>query len=574
MKQTKIKNIWGKIFPGFSASASGPDNSLADPLPINAFYEDFFGVPGDPSAITSPQGEDDQPVGVLPINRLARYPVFQAMAYDPTIDSAIKMHLSHSLSAKSDTGEIVSIESTSKKDDPITIDLRNTFKEIINKNCMSWAFNAALYGIWFCRVYGQPGKGVELIRSDYYTHPQFMRMYERAGQLVGYSSAWQRNFERGQISLLPPWSFVPFRIPYWKIETNTEPFRADGRDFDIANNEYQDEGICESQNYGQSLIETAFGPWLDLQEAIISLNMSRKNAARLERLIGVNTGKMSPQKAAQYLGTISGLLLKTQRQRAAQSLKRGFIQTIINHLVPIWGDGKGRLEINTIEGNPNIEGLADVQFHVNRLGSALGIDPSLLGFGELLSGGLGDGGFFRVSVLAAIRANLLRRAIATGLETMFDIHVAYKFNKIFLPGEKPWRLMFNSVSSALDREEQENREGRANLASLIGTIVQTLDPELQSVDRQAFYNFLWTDIMKVDEEKFKGMFPGKKIEGQEPLGGGMPEEDDGDGDQQEPKPETPVFNKPKPLVKKTDDDDKGVMESALVQAVLHDLRKG
>jgi hypothetical protein len=93
---------------------------------------------------------------------------------------------------------------------------------------------------------------------------------------------------------------------------------------------------------------------------------------------------------------------------------------------------------------------------------------------------------------------------------LFDIHVAYKFGKVFLPGEKPWRIMFNSVSSALDREQQENRESRANLAGMMATLIQTIDPEMQTVDRQAFYNYLWTDIMRVDEEKFRAMFPKEK----------------------------------------------------------------
>lgn len=506
----KLNSLWRTLFPGFAYSPTdGTSSPILEPLPTGAFYDGIwgFGANGlNPEGTANVSDDDNVALGMLPIERLARYPIYQAMSTDPTIDTALKMHLTHALSSRSDTGEVVSIESTTDKDDPITIDLRNTFKDLINRNVMGWAFNAALYGCWFARVYGAPGVGVRLVRSDYYTHPMFTRMYERAGQLVGFTSAWQRNFSKGRMELMPPWSFVVFRIPYWKVEAMVEPVRSDAQVFDIASDDYENEGICESQNYGQSLIETAYAPWIDLQEAILSLNMSRKNAARLERLVGVNTGKMNPLQAAKYLKTISGILLQTQRKRSQQSLRRGFIQTIINHLVPIWGDGKGRLEISTIEGNPNIEGLADVQFHINRLGSALGIDPSLLGFGELLSGGLGDGGFFRVSILAAIRANLLRRAIASGLEQLFEIHVAYKWNKAFLPGEKPWRIMFNSVSSALDREEQENREGRANLAGLIAQLIQTIDPEMTITDRQALANFLWTDIMRVDEEKFLGIF--------------------------------------------------------------------
>lgn len=120
-----------------------------------------------------------------------------------------------------------------------------------------------------------------------------------------------------------------------------------------------------------------------------------------------------------------------------------------------------------MEGNPNLDGLADIDFHVKRLGSALGVDPSLLGFGEMLSGGLGDGGFFRISVLAAIKAAMLRRAILSGLESLFDIHVAYKHGKAFCRGEKPWRIVFNSVSSApRTGGTRENLEGRVTSATM------------------------------------------------------------------------------------------------------------
>jgi len=139
----------------------------------------------------------------------------------------------------------------------------------------------------------------------------------------------------------------------------------------------------------------------------------------------------------------------------------------------------------------------------------LGIDPALMGFGEMLSGGLGDGGFFRLSIMAAIKSNMLRSAIATGLDTLFDIHVAYKHGKVFLPGQKPWRIMFNSVSSAIEREEMENKEGRVNFATMLASLVATIDPEMGRIDKQALHNFIWTDILKVDEEKFKAIFTGK-----------------------------------------------------------------
>jgi len=529
-EKKKRPSLWRRLYPGWLKTQKSDNANVT--IPSQAGFEDFAadallgGAPlaGDP---TREPEDNPYPISELPRSRLLKYPVFKIMADDPTIDSAIKMHISHALSARSDTGEIISIESTADKDDPITEDLRNTFKDIINKNAQFWAYNAALDGISYTRVYGAPRKGVELVRTDYYSHPKFVRAYEQAGQLAGYTSAFQNPIRNaGRIEMMDPWKFVAFRIPIWKLESDIEPPRLDGAIFDMSSDDFRSESIIESQNYGSSLIETAFGPWMDLQEAILSMNMSRKNASRLERLIGVNTGKLSPQRAAQYLNTVTSQLHKVNQNAAKESLRRGYVPTVINHTIPIFGDGKGRLDISSMEGNPNLDGFADIDFHIKRLGSALGIDPSLLGFGEMLSGGLGDGGFFRISVLAAIKANLLRQAILTGVESLFEIHLAYKYGKVFLPGERPWRIVFNSVSTAMEREERENAEGRVTFATMVAQLIQVIDAEFTSVDRTALANYFFTDLMRVDEEKFKSIFP-DKIEGA-PAEAEPGEEDDDD----------------------------------------------
>jgi len=507
-KPESKKTLWRRLFPGFQTPEE--EKTPIDNMPVTTGEGADWLLPTQASeageTAGSTMGDDDTiALGVFPKNRLAKYAILDTMAVDPTIDSAIKMHISHALSADPNTGEIVTIESTADEDDPITVDLRNTFKEVINQSCHSWAYNAAKYGCWFARVYGGQKTGVKLVRSDFYTHPRFNMIYERAGQLVGFSSAYQGPYGGG-LRLMEPWKYIVFRIPHWSTNTDLEPTRYEEIPFDIASDDYGAEGLVESQNYGQSLIETAFHPWLDLMDAIQSLKMSRKNAARLERLVGVNTGKLTPQKAALYLNTVAQQLQKTEERKAIDSFRRGYIQTAINRLIPIWGDGKGRLEISTVEGNPNIEALTDVEFHIKRMGSALGIDPALLGFGEMLSGGLGDGGFFRISILAAIKASMLRRSLLTGLERLFDIHVAYKFNKAFLPGQKPWRVVFNSVSTAMEREDAENREARVNFAMLVAQLIQTLDPEMKGYDPAAMNNWVYTDLLQMDEEKFKLVF--------------------------------------------------------------------
>ena len=141
-----------------------------------------------------------------------------------------------------------------------------------------------------------------------------------------------------------------------------------------------------------------------------------------------------------------------------QSWLRGNVQTVVNHYVPIFGE-KGGLQIDAVQGTPDINGLEDVMFHIKRLGSAIGVDPALLGFGDLLSGGLGDGGFFRVSVMAATKANLLRQALKNGIQKLCELHVAYKFGKVFLPGN--YHGPFSSIRSHLPLSGRSKRPWRA-----------------------------------------------------------------------------------------------------------------
>lgn len=519
------------LYPGFFA-VNDREAGMVD-LPGSAAAYFPVGVTGNGIATadqSSAQGvfssEEAHLVRQLPRERQTRYLALEIMAEDPTIDCAIKMHMAHALSARSDTGQVVSIESVTDDKDPIVNDLRNTLQARINRELNEWAYNAAVYGAHYVRVYGGQQKGITNIRSDYYTHPRFIKKFEKAGQLAGFTTTYQGTTgAHSRIRLMPPWAFVGFEIPQWKNASNTEPVNIGVAPVDLSSDDYATEAMVESQEYGSSLIKTAYQPWLDLLDAICSLNASRRNAARLERLIGVSTGRLDPEKAAKYLNLISSQILNTDREIATQSLRRGFVQTVINRIFPMWGD-KARMEVNTVQGTPDINGLEDVFFHVKRLGGALGVDPSMLGFGDFLSGGLGDGGFYRVSIMAALKANFLRQAIQNGVQRLCEIHVAYKHKKIFLPGQQPWRIVFNSVSTALEREEQENLESRTNIASGLAGIIATLDQEYTTTDRRALMNFLWTHVLKKDEESFKEVFPEGGPSGGRPQDATGPEDDE------------------------------------------------
>ena len=456
---------------------------------------------------SSDESETDKLIDPFPANRRASYLKYEEMAVDPTIDSALKMHVANALSAKTDTQEILFIASRKEgKDEHIIKDLRDTIGRWLNENAESIAFQAAMYGISFVRPYLDEKKGITHIRSDFYTHPAHIRCYERAGLLCGFTSKYQRSIEKkGLIELMKPYKFIPFKIPKWNSHGSQliEPIRLNPLAFDIDDDNYLDEEPIETQDYGSSLLRSCHEPWVDLNEAILSLNSARKNAAKRDRFITIQVGKKNPKLAAQYYNTILAALKRKLNLSAKRTAKRGHIATIDNHVLPVTADGAGQVNIQTEQSDVNISHIEDLNFHINRLCSALGVDKSFVGFTEDMSGGLGEGGWWTQSMVASIKANLIRRAIKSGAEKLCELHVYAKFGKVFTESEKPWRVEFNSLNNVLEREEAKGRESRINL-------MQMLDPEMNKFDFKQSANWLFTDVMRVNEDTFKQLISAAK----------------------------------------------------------------
>ena len=104
-----------------------------------------------------------------------------------------------------------------------------------------------------------------------------------------------------------------------------ESIRNDQASFDIVDDDVFTEQVIESQSYGESMLVDAYEPWMDLNNAILSLNMSRRNAARLERLVGVNTGRL-PRKSRRISHTIAAQLQKANEVHAKQAVSKGFFK--------------------------------------------------------------------------------------------------------------------------------------------------------------------------------------------------------------------------------------------------------
>lgn len=144
-------------------------------------------------------------------------------------------------------------------------------------------------------------------------------------------------------------------------------------------------------------------------------------------------------------------------------------------------------------------------FHLRQLAASLGIDATMLGWADQMSGGLGEGGWQQTSSSAAERSDWIRHGCTEAIYRIIDIHCAFKYGKVFPPNDRPYQITFNSLNTAI--QEQRNREldSRANYSAQVVTVVDALlnNPKMSGSD--TFMQYTLADTMEIDPDTAKAM---------------------------------------------------------------------
>jgi hypothetical protein len=436
----------------------------------------------------------------LPTDRMGKYLYFDQMAKDSVIDSAISFHLDSALSPKVSTGEVLRIEATSNEDDPILKDLIATLQDNFNKNIRAWMYSSVKNGVSYVLPYVEEGVGITSIRFDYYTRPDQIKEFEKGGTRIGYLHKKQiENNKKGMLTLLPDWRFVSFKMPACDVEKDNEPLWKDSLKFDIEAGSPANEDPIETQDYGQSIIETSYSPYTSFKKATRSLDIAREQAGKTERFVTVNTGNTSPTAGAKYFSAVAMLFKRKKSRQQKAQFEKGARPLVTNTIIPV----QGEVTINTETNDVNIAHIDDVEFTTARLAGSLHVDKALLGFTENLGGGLGDGGFNQVSLAAGAKASAIRLIAMEGLERLCELHVFWKYGKVYDQNTKPWKITFDSMTTAIEREEQAAEDVKINAGVQFATLMQTIDMDGTLFDKTEIAKRVLTRILSLTEDEFK-----------------------------------------------------------------------
>lgn len=490
--------------------------TIDDPPKQRGFLKRLFGRKAEAQALTVHEQNDALMEGLSfstllgspkkpARNRQQIYLKWNEMAGDPIISTALRLHVTAALGGHETSGDVVFIETeTNAAKDArkvkIVTEISTDLAPIFNRIAYTSGFNGAAFGDAYGRIY-LGSKGVRDVYVDELVHPTTIVPYERGNETVGFvTSTSERGSER-----LSRMQMARLKMPrtVWtpQIRVTEKAIRTMLIEDDI------DQLPLMASGVGGSFLDSAEGPYDALYSALVSLVGQRVLDSIDETMFTVNMDGMTKQQQAEFRQRFVAML-KASKGRADEAVKRGKpVLERIFHLIPVWGEK----QLTAVSGNgANGSGrgpngnitIDDVMLYAKLLAGALGIDLSMLGFSELLSGGLGDGGFFRTSAHAAERSRLLRLGLTDFFNSIIDVHTYHRYGIVFAESERPWAINFYGTISALESERQRTKTEAMNTAIMMGQSIE----QFRSLGlSEKTLEMVLSKIMTLDEDQARAI---------------------------------------------------------------------
>jgi len=455
------------------------------------------------------------------------------MAQSPTVSAALAIHIWHALAPdlKGECFKYVPKDANDKDAQKLCDELNADLQAKLKVLLPSVALLMCIYGVAYVRPHAEAGKGIVSFESSYHPLPCFVSEFTAGGQPAGYAGEYLLDPVTKRRILAYPWDLLTFKNPMWTPSRNEIPTE---HGYNLLT-KLENAPLMENLNRGTSFLEHSLVPWNNLNAALASLKCTRNNAAKVDRLIAIATGNLDPANGARFINNLGVHMKRNQDAIASMALNGSVMPSVMNHFIPVSGDGRGGITIDTQQTPSDINGIQDVLFHLKTLAGSLGVDATMLGWADQMSGGLGEGGWLQTSIQAAQRAEWIQMAANRFLMDTAAVHMAWKRNQSW-PEDAPYKVEFNSLNTAIEEKESQEREGRANMVSgLVSTLIEIAEsPQMANSD--TLHQYLFTDVMKMSpalvEQIFDELNGLHDDEGPEAVPavasapGGTPDEDD------------------------------------------------
>jgi hypothetical protein len=467
-------------------------------------------------------------------NRSVVYQQWSLMESDGICSSALKLLVTTALGGDKTDGNMVFIEKNpafqgDKRAEAIVDEISGDLTGLFNKIAYTAGYTGAAFGDSYARIYSN-SRGVIDLNMDEMIRPPLVQPFERGGRTVGYAIyIGERNFERLDVSQLarmkmPRTQWVPQMGVVEKALKSA-----------ITEDDLDKLPIMPSMA-GGSLLYNAEESYNNFNAAITGLVGQRWMDSIDEQMVGVNMESMTKEQQDRFLSSIVKMLKKSKDLAETAAREGRPVLERIRHIIPVFNE-KQVTQISSPNGGQSGRSGAitidDVLLHAKLLSASIGVDLAMIGFSEILSGGLGDGGFFRMSAQAAENSRAIRWAQSDFYNDIIDIHTMKRYGVVFPKYNRPWKVNFYGSISALEAEEQRTKADSMNAGLLLVSAIQQFKDA--GATKEMMEDFLVNEMMLSEEQAklYAAIVDQKNEEGAD--GGGFPGGGKGDfpgGDEQ------------------------------------------
>ncbi len=454
-----------------SAAVVKPDDSVQQALRTRDQLENWDTWNADPVSMQFLAGTPRRQIR----SRQQVYEVWQDMLADPVVATALRLHVTAALGGDEDTGQMVFIEAKPGKggkagaDDPLVAEIAGDLQDLFNRLAPTVAFNGVAFGDAYGRLYGARGVGIQDIYIDELVYPPLIQPFERGNTTIGFTAATGQRFQE-KLSILQMARLKMPRMLYLPQNRVIEKAIRSALTIDALEDLPPIPALA-----GGSFLDGAEAAYQRFDASWTGLTGQRVRDSIDETMLSVTQTGMTPLQREKFSNSLRTMFERTNAYIDEVVKKGRAVFGRLVHFIPTSNDK----QVVQIGGQPSQGSrsssltIDDVMMNARLLGGALGCDITLLGFADQMSGGLGEGGFFRVSAQSAERARAIRTALTAFFEHCIAVHLFLKkgIDVASLP-EKPWQVRYFSGISALQTERARTKADNMNSSALM---VQTME---------------------------------------------------------------------------------------------------
>ena len=442
-------------FPAATAQMGDPTAAMAQIDPQYEFMEPYaLGV-----------GQTPQ---TKPRTRLDIYTLWGQMYRDPSISGALKLLVSAALGgheSKSDCVFIVPSEKVRSSNGQRAKQLRDLMAKegqyvasLINPDAFTLMSSGVRWGDAYTRIYPEQGKGIVSVLNSEYTSAPRIQAYEQGGRTVGFHVLEMDKNQR-VITKLTTDQMVRLKMPRTVEVPQTEIV------YGLIRQMLQEDSIDKlpiiPAPVGGSFLYDAEDAWEKMVVLLSALTNQQIADSVKQANLTVDMEGMPPEYRSSYKKRLEAMLTAS-RAFVESALRGGKALYGTQYLFfPTWGNKQIVSAMNDLGQRGGSQSNTEpLMIAVRRLFGSLGIDMSMVGWADMLSGGMGDGGFFHTSAQVMQRAGLQRQGMTGYANDMMQLHMQFKYGVRFDPNDLPWEVQYFSTIAASTTEAENNRQTR------------------------------------------------------------------------------------------------------------------